>query len=81
MIAVAVEQIVRRPLKLLCHFFDDRLDFMARPECEALEKFAAESSSGRFLSRSRPINARHSGSIMPSKSVLSAQAFDHDTGV
>lgn len=36
MVAVAVEQVIRRPLEILGDFVDDGLDFMIRSECKAL---------------------------------------------
>ena len=64
MVAVAVEQVIRRSLKILGYTFDDGLDFMIWSECEALEKLTSKGAPGRFLTRPRPIHTRHSGSIM-----------------
>lgn len=81
MIAVAVEQVVGRPLEILGYLFYDGLDFMIRSEREALEKLTSKSPPGRFLARPRPIYTGNSGSIMPSEGVFSVQAFDYDAGV
>ena len=81
MIAVAVEQVVGRPLEILGYLFYDRLDFMVRSECEALEKLTSKSPPGRFLARPRPVYTRNPRSIVPSERVFSVQAFNYNPGV
>lgn len=81
MVAVAAEQVIRRPMEILGDLFDDGLDFMIRSECEALQKLTSKRSPGRFLAWPCPIYPGRSGSIMSSERVFPVQAFDYHAGV
>lgn len=70
MIAVVTEKVIKGALEFLGGFFDDVLDFLLRPDGEAVKKLTSKCPSWWFHSRPSPVHATHSWSIMAAICIL-----------
>jgi hypothetical protein len=65
MIAVVAKKVIRGALEFLGGFFDDVLDFLLRPDGEAVKKLTSKGPSWWFHSRPSPVHPLIPGRSWP----------------